>query len=54
MAGVLLLVIVTLALHQWLLQPFTALLQPLLHGSWGLWALLLLGVWLFAGSRRSP
>jgi hypothetical protein len=54
MLPVLLLVILTLALHQWLLEPFTALLQPLLHGSWGLWALALLGVWLFAGSRRSP
>lgn len=54
MVAALLLVILTLALHQWLLQPFTALLQPLLHGSWGLWALLLLGVWLFAGPRRSP
>lgn len=52
MVGVLLLVILTLAAHQWLLQPMTALLQPLLHGSWGLWALLLLGAWLFAGSRR--
>lgn len=52
MVGVLLLVILTLAAHQWLVQPMTALLQPLLHGSWGLWALLLLGAWLFAGSRR--
>lgn len=54
MATLLLLVILTLALHQALLQPFTHLLTPLLHGSWGLWALLLLGIWLFAGSRRSP
>jgi hypothetical protein len=54
MVAVLLLVILTLAVHQWLLQPFTVLLQPLLHGAWGLWVLLLLGVWLFAGSRRSP
>lgn len=54
MVAVLLLVMVTLALHQWLLQPFTALLQTLLHGSWGLWGLLLLAVWLFAGPRRSP
>lgn len=54
MVAVLLLVIVTLAAHQWLVQPFTDLLQPLLHGSWGFWALLLLGAWLFAGSRRSP
>lgn len=54
MVAVLLLVLLTLAVHHWLLQPFTALLQPLLHGTWALWALLLLGVWLFAGSRRSP
>lgn len=54
MVGALLLVILTLALHQWLLQPFTVVLQPLLHGGWGLWALALLGVWLFAGPRRSP
>jgi len=52
MAALLLLVLLTLAAHQWLLQPFTALLQPLLHGSGGLWLLLLLGVWLFAGTRR--
>ncbi len=54
MIGVLLVVALTLAMHQWVVQPFTALLQPLLHGTWPLWALLLLGVWLFAGSRRSP
>jgi len=54
MVAVLLLVILTLAVHQWLLEPFVALLQPLLHGSWGFWALLLVGVWLFAGSRRQP
>lgn len=54
MPAVVLLVILTLALHQWLLQPLTLLLQPLLHGSWGLWALALLGGWLFAGSRRGP
>lgn len=54
MVAVLLLVALCLAAHQWLIQPFAALLQPLLHGSWGLWVLLLLGVWLFAGSRRSP
>jgi hypothetical protein len=54
MVAVLLLVIVSLAAQQWLLRPFTAPLQPVLHGSWGLWLLLALGVWLFAGSRRSP
>ncbi len=54
MLAVLLLVLLTLAVHQWLLEPFTALLMPLLHGSWGPWALLLLGLWLFAGPRRSP
>lgn len=54
MVAAFLLVSLTLALHQWLLQPFTAVLQPLLHGAWGLWALLLFGMWLFAGSRRSP
>ncbi len=54
MVAAVLLVLVTLATHQWLVQPFTELLQPLLHGSWGLWALLLLGGWLFAGSRRLP
>ena len=54
MVGVLLVVMLTLAVHQWVLEPFTALLQPLLHGAWGLWLLLLLGGWLFAGCRRSP
>mgnify|MGYP006275467977 CR=1 FL=1 len=54
MVAVLLLVLLTLALHQWLLQPGAVLLQSLLHGSWGLWALLLLVMWLFAGSRRGP
>lgn len=52
MVAVMLLVLLTLTVHQWLLQPFTLLLQSLLQGAWGLWALLLLGVWLFAGSRR--
>ncbi|QPN63024.1 hypothetical protein [Synechococcus sp. CBW1004] len=54
MIGVCLVVLLTLAVHQWLVEPFAALLHPLLHGSWAPWALLLLGVWLFAGSRRSP
>ena len=54
MIGVLLVVALTLAMHHWVVQPFTAVLEPLLHGSWALWGLLLLGVWLFAGSRRSP
>lgn len=54
MAALLLLVLLTLAVHQWLVEPFTAPLHGLLHGSWGAWLLLLVGVWLFAGTRRSP
>lgn len=53
MVAVLLLVVFSLALHQRLLQPLVLILQPLLHGSWGFWALLLLGGWLFSGPRRS-
>lgn len=53
MVAVLLLVVLTLVVHHGLLQPLNALLLPLLDGHWGLGALLVLGLWLFAGPRRS-
>lgn len=53
MVALLLLVVLTLMVHQGLLQPLNALLQPWLDGRLGLGALLVLGLWLFAGPRRS-
>jgi len=52
MVAVLLLVLLTLGAHRIVLQPLEAGLQLLLYGSWTGWALLLLGLWLFAGRQR--
>ena len=54
MLGLTLLVLLTLVAHQLVLHPLSWALQPLLQASWGLWALALLALWMFAGSRRSP
>jgi hypothetical protein len=52
MVAVLLLVVLTLAAHRWLIHPLAAALLPLLDGSWAVWSLLLLGLWVFTGPRR--
>jgi len=44
-----LLVMVAVALGQWLLRPLVLLLTPLLDLSWLAWAALALLLWLFAG-----
>lgn len=54
MVAAALLVILTLSVHQLLLRPFVASLQPWFEAPWGLWVLLLIGLWLFSGPRRSP
>ncbi len=53
MAALLLLVIVSLALHRLLVELPTAPLQELLRGGWPTWLLLLLGLWLFSGPGRN-
>jgi hypothetical protein len=54
MQALLLLLLVTLSLHHWLVEPLTALLRPLLSLSWLGWGLVAGLVWLFAGDRREP
>lgn len=54
MIGLLLLLVGTLVLHHWLIEPFAQLVTPLLSFVWLGWGLLGLGLWLFAGSRRLP
>jgi hypothetical protein len=49
--AVLLLVVVTLAISHWLVEPFVVALTPLLTLAWLGWGLLLLLAWLFAGGR---
>ncbi|MFM7315291.1 MAG: hypothetical protein ACKO0M_19385 [Cyanobium sp.] len=51
MVAVVLLMWITLVVHRLLLQPFGTGLQPLLQVPWGLWVLLLIGLWLFSGPR---
>lgn len=50
MIGLILVVLSVLALHHWLLDPFVAVVTPLLSLSWLGWALLAVVVWLFAGA----
>jgi hypothetical protein len=52
MLAAVLLVLLTLALSHWLLEPFMALATPLLNLSWLGWALLAVLLWLFAGGPR--
>ena len=54
MAAAVLLVLLTLAMHRLLLQPFSTVLEALALSPWWLWGAGLLGVWLFAGPRRNP
>jgi hypothetical protein len=51
MLAVVALVLLTLVWSQWLVEPFVAVLRPLLSLSWLGWALLALGLWLFAARR---
>ena len=52
MLAALLLVLLTVALSHWLVEPLVLLATPLLTLSWFGWALLAGGLWLFAGGRR--
>jgi hypothetical protein len=52
MLAAVLLVLLTLALSHWLLEPLMALATPLLNLSWLGWALLAVLLWLFAGGPR--
>lgn len=54
MAVLLLLITLTLALHQLLLHLPGPGLMAVLQGGWVPWALLLLGLWLFSGTDRDP
>ncbi|MFM7362611.1 MAG: hypothetical protein ACKO25_12495 [Cyanobium sp.] len=54
MPGLLLVLLATLTVAHWILQPFAALATPVLNLSWLGWALLAGFLWLFAGERRSP
>ncbi|MFM7266383.1 MAG: hypothetical protein ACKOZW_12500 [Cyanobium sp.] len=51
MIGLILVVLSVLTLHHWLLDPFVAVVTPLLSLSWLGWALLAVMLWLFAGGR---
>lgn len=52
MQALLLLLLLTLALSHWLLQPLAGLIRPLLTLSWLGWGFLVGLLWLFAGDRR--
>jgi hypothetical protein len=52
MLAAVLLVLLTLSLSHWLVEPFVALATPLLNLSWLGWALLAVLLWLFAGGPR--
>ncbi|MFZ0406978.1 MAG: hypothetical protein WAM11_02545 [Cyanobium sp.] len=52
MQALLLLLLLTLALSHWLLEPLALLLRPLLTLSWLGWGLLVGLIWLFAGDQR--
>lgn len=54
MLAAVLLVLVSLALSHWLLQPLVALLTPVLDLSWLGWAALALLLWLLAGATPAP
>lgn len=54
MLGLTLVLLAMLSLSYWVLQPFASLATSVLNLSWLGWALLVVGVWLFAGGRRSP
>jgi hypothetical protein len=49
MLATVLLVLFTLALSHWFLEPFASLATPILDLSWLGWGLLLALLWLFAG-----
>lgn len=49
MQPVVLLVLITLAVSHWLLEPMVLLIKPLFLLSWLPWVFLGLGLWLLAG-----
>lgn len=51
MLAVVALVLLTLVTSHWLVQPIVGVLQPLLSFAWLGWALLAVGLWLFAARR---
>lgn len=53
MAVAILLVLLTLAVSHWFLEPAIRLLTPLLDLSWIGWILLVAALWLFAGAGGS-
>ncbi len=50
MLMVLLLVVLTVALSHWLVEPLAAVLRPVFNLSWLGWGLLLVLAWLLAGN----
>ncbi len=54
MLGLTLVLLVVLTVSHWFLQPFANVATSVLNLSWLGWALLAVGLWLFAGERRSP
>jgi len=52
MGAAALLVLITLALSHWLLEPLLGLATPLLNLSWIGWAGVAAVLWLFAGGAR--
>ena len=54
MLMVLLLVVLTVALSHWLVEPLAAVLRPVFNLSWLGWGLLLVLAWLLAGSSAPP
>ena len=52
MQALLLLLLLTLALSYWFVQPLAGLIRPLLTLSWLGWGLLVGLLWLFAGDRH--
>jgi len=54
MLMLLVMVVLTVALSHWLVEPLTAVLPPLFNLSWLGWGLLLVLAWLLAGGVAGP
>jgi hypothetical protein len=52
MLAAVLLVLFTLTLSHWVVEPFVVLATPLLNLSWLGWGMLFALLWLFAGETR--
>jgi hypothetical protein len=52
MLAVVIVVMITVAVSHWLVEPFVRLASPSLTLSWVGWALLAAGLWLFSGRVR--